>query len=249
MFIQGAIILWRRVMYQRLIDEVNNSDMILVGIGNGVGSDIKFNLSESHTKAEWIKYKLYSDKNFKEKSIDFYNKLEVLLKNKNYFVITTNFDGYIWESNINPIRIVAPCGNINRLQCGCEGQDGLVDATDAFFVKDKLYICDKCQKEYVPNVFNKEYYNEEGYLRQWNLYNKWLQGTLNKKLLVMEIGCDFSMFSIIRLPFEKIVMINQKAAYYRINSKFPQITAELKDRMISLSKNPFEFIECCCSIL
>ena len=50
------------------------------------------------------------------------------------------------------------------------------------------------------------------------------------------------MLSIIRLPFEKIVMINQKSFYYRVNDRFPQVTAELKDRMKSIKAEPAEFV-------
>ncbi len=235
-------------MFEKIVDEINSADMVLVGVGSEVACNLQFNLAEQHSRKDWINYKKFADDNCKSKVIDFYNGLEKILHDKNYFIITTNFDGYILESNLNPIRVVAPCGNINRLQCMCAGIDGIIDNDENFYKEDMLCVCSKCKKDYMPNVYNKEYYNEDGYLKQWNLYNKWLQGTLNKRLLVLEIGCDFSMLSIIRLPFERIVMINQKAGYYRISNKFPQITAELKDRMQSIDKNPFEFVEACCSI-
>ncbi len=235
-------------MYNKIIDEINNADMVLVGLGNEIACDYKINTAEHISRKTWIDYKNVAEKTCKERAIRFYNELETILHNKNYFVITTNFDGFVSKSNLNPIRVVAPCGDINRMQCMCQGLDGIMHEDVNFYVEDAICVCPKCNSEYVPNVYNKTYYNEEGYLKQWNLYNKWLQGTLNKKLVVLEMGCDFSMLSIIRLPFERIVLINQKAQYYRISDRFPQVTAELKDRMESVKKNPFDFVRECCSI-
>ena len=44
---------------------------------------------------------------------------------------------------------------------------------------------------------------EEGYQKQWEKYTKWLQGTLNKKLCILELGVELNLPSIIRWPFEK----------------------------------------------
>lgn len=230
-------------MYKELLEQIKNSDMILIGIGKEAALNKNIDLMESHTRKEWNDIFSNTDENEKNNLISFYNVLEGLIADKNYFIITTNVDGLIYESRLNPVRITAPCGNKNKLQCKCAGIEGIIDAPADFYDMDVKLNCPKCHAEYEPNIYNKETYNEEGYLKQWNLYNKWLQGTLNKKLLVLEIGCDFSMLSIIRLPFEKIVMINQKAYYYRINGRFPQITAELKDRMQSFCDTPLDFIK------
>lgn len=228
-------------MYKELLKDIEASDMILVGVGESVTLPYDFN-SGRHELEFWKKYNDDCKKELEEKVISFYNSLEKILMGKNYFFITTNMDGFIHKSLLNPIRIVSPCGNIHKLQCKCEGVEGIIDASDDFYEKGESIYCPKCKSAYEPNIYNKEYYNEEGYLKQWNLYNKWLQGTLNKKLLVLEIGCGFSMMSLIRLPFEKVVMINQKSLMYRVHDKFPQVTAELKDRMKSLEVNPFVFV-------
>lgn len=227
-------------MYEKLLNDIEESDMVLVGVGEGLTMPYDFN-SGRHDKKFWKEYEEGCEKELREKAVSFYNSMEKILSGKNYFFITTNMDGYIHDSSLNPIRIVAPCGNIHKLQCCCEGVEGIIDMPADFYEKVDNVNCSKCGAIYEPNVYNKEYYNEEGYLKQWNLYNKWLQGTLNKKLLVLEIGCGFSMMSLIRLPFEKVVLINQKATMYRIHEKYPQVTAELKDRMKSLERNPFVF--------
>ncbi len=78
--------------------------------------------------------------------------------------------------------------------------------------------------------------------KQWDLYNKWLSATLNKRLLIIELGEDFNQPNVFRWPFERIVAINQKSFMYRVNSTFYQLPAELGDRAKSIKCDAAEFI-------
>ena len=71
--------------------------------------------------------------------------------------------------------------------------------------------------------------NAEEEEKQWDFYNKWLSSSLAKKLVIVELGEDFSNPNVIRWPFERIVMINQKAKMYRVHSTFYQIPDDLKE--------------------
>lgn len=79
--------------------------------------------------------------------------------------------------------------------------------------------------------------------KQWTLYNKWLSATLNKKLLIIELGEDFSRPHIFRWPFEKIVFINKLSTLYRINEKFYQLPENIGDRAYGHKINVNNFIE------
>lgn len=230
-------------MYQDILAQINDCEMILVGIGNELAYHHKIEWNTHKEYSDWRKIFSEDDKGRKKEIQEFYHILGKILDGKNYFIITINVDDLIYESELNSGRIVAPCGSKNRLQCRCEGEEGLIKAPENFYDTNAQRVCEKCSYTYEPNIYNTDYYNENGYLKQWNLYNKWLQGTLNKKLVILEFGCDFSLLSIIRLPFEKIAMINQKAVYYRINGHFPQVTAELKEKMKSVCCTPQEFLK------
>lgn len=229
-------------MYDELLRDINECDMVLIGVGEHVSFIESLDYNQNYSLEDW-KGIISSSAQRKVQLVEFYNSLEKVIQKKNYFIITTNVDAAVEESNINKIRVVAPCGSINRVQCACKETEGIIDTPAEYYTNLEECVCPKCGAMYMPNVYNKKYYNENGYLKQWNLYNKWLQGTLNKKLLVLEIGCAFNMMSLIRMPFEKIVLINQKAKYYRISDKFPQITAELAERMVSMEVNPIEFAQ------
>ena len=85
--------------------------------------------------------------------------------------------------------------------------------------------------------------NAEEEEKQWDFYNKWLSATLAKKLLVIEIGEGFNNPNLIRWPFERIVMINDKAHFYRVHSTFYQIPKEIADKACTMKINSYEVLK------
>lgn len=81
----------------------------------------------------------------------------------------------------------------------------------------------------------------------WDKYLRWLSFTLNQKLCVLELGVGFQKPAVIRFPFEKTAYFNQKSRYIRVSEKFPQLSAEIADRGVSIAKNPVEFFQKKCS--
>ena len=91
------------------------------------------------------------------------------------------------------------------------------------------------------NTIKAETYIEEGYLPQWNNYTAWLAGTLNKRLVILELGVGFAVPTVIRWPFEKTAALNKKAHMYRIHGKFAQLSAEMGETAVSVPVNSVEY--------
>ncbi len=72
----------------------------------------------------------------------------------------------------------------------------------------------------------------------WADYMKWLGFTLNRHLLVLELGVGFANPMVIRFPFEKTVFLNQKSKMYRVHPTLPQVTAEIGERGFALQGDP-----------
>lgn len=72
---------------------------------------------------------------------------------------------------------------------------------------------------------------------RWETYMKWLQGTLHKKLLVLELGVGLRYPDVIRFPFEKTVYLNLQSTLIRIHDKLFQLPVQLKNRGISMSED------------
>ncbi len=74
---------------KQALDKINDSMMVLVGIGNELSL-------QHHTREELS---------------EFYRKVAELVKNKFYFVVTMNTDDLIYEAGLEERLIVAPCGS------------------------------------------------------------------------------------------------------------------------------------------
>ncbi len=122
-------------------------------------------------------------------------------------------------------RIVAPCGNETWRQCseGCRK-----DIWEPGEIPDD--ICPHCKAPLTGNTIEASPYIEEGYLPQWERYMRWLGGTFNKDLVILELGVGFLRPGVIRFPFEKTAYFNQRSLMIRVNGKLSQITEELRER-------------------
>ncbi len=246
--------------------KIKDADLVLVGIGE----EFSVELSEL---AEYKKYVENNDskengkwmlpyiekiclRDYDKKKIeDAYHILCKLLENKNYYIVSTCMDDYIFDTDFKKDRIVAPCGGYRLEQCADNCENRVWDADNEYLTeiyeyldkgntttKIKKPVCDKCGSNIVFNNVETDNYEEKGYLEQWNKYTKWLQGTVNKKLCVIELGVGMQYPTVIRWPFEKIVYFNQKSSLYRIHSKLYHLTEEIKDRGYSIKENPIDFL-------
>lgn len=96
-----------------------------------------------------------------------------------------------------------------------------------------------------PLLFNSEELSaddKQQLEKQWDLYNKWLSATLNKKLLILELGEGFLNPNVFRWPFEKVTFINQKAEFFRVNKLLPQIPENICERAHSVNCSSYDFL-------
>lgn len=96
---------------------------------------------------------------------------------------------------------------------------------------------DKVSAPFSPN----ETANEDEGKSQWDKYMLWLSCTLNKKLLVLELGVLLNAPHIIRWPFEKTVMLNNKAELIRINKTMPNVPAEISEKSTGIKVDAVDF--------
>ena len=166
-----------------------------------------------------------------------YDILGRLLKEKDYFIVTTNTDAAIYDSSLDGERIVAPCGNETWRQCS---KACTKDIWEPGEIPDD--ICPHCKAPLTGNTREAETYIEEGYLPQWQKYTRWLTMTINRELLVLELGEGFQTPTVIRWPFEKTVYFNRKAHMYRVHESLSQVTQEIGERAWAVAENSVEWV-------
>ena len=230
-----------------LNEVLRDADMILVGIGEEFQEkflDFPLFDEKNPTILEEYDRKKYLDNCENDDIIEAYRILEKLLVSKNYFVITLCNDDKIFKTQINPDRIVSPCGSYSYLQCEevCTKDIYSIKEFESELGEGKEPTCPHCGKKLVVNRIGCGKYSEEGYLNKWNLYMKWLQGTLNKNICIIELGVGMKYPSVIRWPFEKIAFINKKAKFIRVHELFYQLTEEISEKGVSLKANPVDFL-------
>ena len=161
-----------------------------------------------------------------------YEALYDLIKEKDYYIVTTLTDGAVYEMPFDKNRIVAPCGNIHWRQCS---KACTKDIWEEGEVPDD--ICPHCKAPLTGNTLKAETYIEEGYLPRWKDYMKWQAGTINRSLVILELGEGFATPTVMRWPFEKIIYFNRKSRLYRINESFYQLPKEAEERGVSVHEN------------
>lgn len=205
--------------YRQMQKKICTAERVLIGIGR-----------------EWeIEGELSDEKNDPIRKA--YHHLYQLVREKDYFLVTTVTDGAIYHTDFDKERFVAPCGNIHWKQC----KDACTkDIWEEGEVLDG--ICPHCGAPLIGNTIQADHYLEEGYLPMWKKYQLWLSTTLNRNLAVLELGEGFRTPTVIRWPFEKTVFFNQKAWMFRVNQEWFQIAEEIKEKSTAVAQCSVNFI-------
>lgn len=256
-------------MLSELFVKCKEADMILVGIGEEFQYDWNFLIqNERYQEIEkeidgreeyrWIVpflQKMALEEFQDVQLAKAYKTLKMIVDGKNYFIISMAMDDCVYQYGFKEERIVVPCGGFRRMQCdyNCNGQ--LTEVDDAVYKAIKSYfnreinleqlhepICERCGQKKRFNQLGVTKYAEEGYLSQWGMYTKWLQGTVNKKLCVIELGVGMQFPTIIRWPFEKIIFYNQKSFLYRIHPALYQLEEKIGERGIGIKQKSVNFL-------
>lgn len=253
---------------QILIDCARNADLLLVGIGEEWGVSFEEMLKEESFAKNYAKLieekdkeqfvpvlqREYLQKFHDEKLKKAYENLYELIEGKNYFLISMNKDRYPEIAGLNRKKCVFPCGGYEMFQCDMGCTDELIPAAD---VSEKIYqeinqaqtigqlqmpLCPHCGNPMVYNNLETVKYLEQGYLSDWEYYMQWLQGTVNKRLCLIELGVSMKFPSVIRWPFEKTTYYNQKSKMFRIHHALSQSAEGIQDRCYSCMENSVDYM-------
>lgn len=250
---------------EKLESVLKEAEMFLVGIGeefskadelHSDGTYERMCREAANADAQWaVPYLNRKLLQKDERLMEAYRGLGRILQDKNYFVITTCMDGLIETAGLKADRVVAPCGSCDRLQCsrGCTGsiistESDFTEELEAVIKGEKTWnamnrpYCGICGAPMEYNTLYTEHYLEEGYQDSWNNYMKWLQGTLNRRLCILELGADMMFAGILRFRFEKVASLNQKAKLLRVHNRLYQLPAELAGRGMGISQNAVDFM-------
>ncbi|MDO5540786.1 MAG: hypothetical protein Q4F83_12090 [Eubacteriales bacterium] len=148
------------------------------------------------------------------------------------------------ERKVKREQIIEAYNYVNQMIQGKPWFAVTINTDDLIYESDlnKFFIVAPCGSETAGNTVTMENYDESAYLLQWKYYMNWLAATIGKKLCILELGVGMAYPSIIRMPFEKTAIFNEKAHLIRIHSKLAQSPEQLEGRSICISENPVDFL-------
>lgn len=257
---------------EEIRDRIEDAEMILVGLGSEFCDSARLRENAEFVRGRellkeagyyWLipAWNEYCSAKMEDIVSPALGKLTDILEGKNYFVVSTATDQRVCAAPWREGRLVMPCGTVAHKQCvrGCP--DVLEEVSgkekkelEEFFRRlytgvfaqeavPRLGRCPKCGSGMVLNTAFAEGYDESGYLEQWQIYTRWLQGTLNRRLLVLELGVGMRFPTAIRWPFEKVAFFNNKASFVRVNEKLYQLSEELAVKGCSVAQNAIAWLE------
>lgn len=265
--------------FKKLID---SSDTIVIGAGAGLSSASGFeygnktfmdNFKYMHDKygyldmysasfhhfdsleekwAFWSKM-IYLNR-YKEGAKDLYKRLFELVKDKNYFVITTNVDHQFILSNFSKERIFYTQGDYGLFQCSEPCHNKTYDNKDIILkminnIKDNkiptslIPVCPKCGKPMTTNLrCDDKFVEDNGWKKAKNRYEKFINENKNKNIIYLELGVGYSTPAWIKIPFLKLTYSNPKAKYICIDKGNIYVPEEIKNQAYIFNQDINEII-------
>ena len=181
---------------------------------------------------------------------DTYKKLLKLVKNKEYFVLTTNVDDQFEKAGFDKKRIFATQGSYRYIQCSQACHNKLYDDSD--LVKEMIAKtnedlkiptklvpkCPICGEDMDVNLRKDAYFvQDEHWYEQDEKYGEFLDKAKDKKVVLLEFGVGFNTPGIIRFPFEKMTFENENWNLVRFNKDNPSVYLDIEDKTTEIFEN------------
>ncbi|WP_044470022.1 hypothetical protein [Mannheimia massilioguelmaensis] len=188
------------------------------------------------SKERWAYLSKHATAMFDEPAGQTYLDLFELVKDKQYFVITTNQDMQ-FSKVFDEERIAYPQGDAHWLQCKHPCHDGIYPAEEAVrkmsasiigteVDPDTIPHCPHCGAELEPWIRSYEFLEGKFWAERLNRYEDFVIKNHHKKILFIELGVGKMTPNIIKWPFAKMVNSWANASLIRINKDedhFPMV--------------------------
>ena len=200
--------------------------------------------SEEAKWGYWSKHALMN--RFDPPALPLYTELYDIVKNKEYFVLTTNVDHQFYKAGFDEKRIFATQGDYGKIQCQKACHPKTYDAKDLFRKMDKarrdclipselVPKCPVCGGNMAMNLRCDNYFVEdEAWHEAADRYAGFLEQHKDKKVVLLELGVGFNTPIIIRFPFEKMVRENSSYSLIRLNMDEAVVPESFGERVIGI---------------
>ena len=268
---------------EKLKQEIKNSDYILIGAGAGLSTSAgflydgkrfednfkdyikKYGFTDMYSagfynfptlEEYWAYFSLYVYINrFDIEENETYLNLYNIVKDKNYFVITTNVDGRFIDFKFDKDKIFAVQGDFALFQCSkpCRQETFYNEKYIREMIKYKKEMkiptelipkCPYCGRNMSMNLrADDTFVQDKNWDEQKSRYEKFLKMSDNSKILFLELGVGFNTPSIIKYNFWRMTLNNKKSVYVSINLGECYCASDIEERSICIDYDIAEVLK------
>ena len=184
-----------------------------------------------------------------------YGEILELVKDKDYFVITTNVDHCFQKAGFDKKRLFYTQGDYGLFQCSepcCQEtfeneeivRQMMERQEDMRVPSELLPVCPHCGKPVTMNLrSDNRFVEDEGWHRAAERYENFLRTRTNLQLLFLELGVGYNTPGIIKYPFWQMTARNPKATYACINYGEAVCPDEIKRQSICIDNDIAKVLE------
>lgn len=178
-----------------------------------------------------------------------YKALFDIMKDKNYYVLTTNVDHQFQKAGFDKKRLFYTQGDYGLFQCSKPCHNDTYDNEE--IVKDMIEFqenmmipaelipkCPKCGKPLTMNLRSDDkFVEDEGWHNANRRYSEFLRRYDGQHILFLELGVGYNTPVIIKYPFWKMTAENPNAVYACINYGEAYYPKEIAEQSICLNED------------
>lgn len=242
---------------KRLKEEIQTADAILIGAGAGMSASAGLTYSGERFMKYFSDFHekygindIYSGGFYPYRTLEdywgwwsrhiYYNRYDVapgkpyidllkLVKDKNYFVLTTNVDHQFQLAGFDKKRLFYTQGDYGLWQCSkpCHQKTYdneetvrkmIAEQKDMKIPSHLIPYCPVCGAPMTMNLRSDDtFVQDEGWYAAANRYNDFVRRHKNLHILFLELGVGGNTPAIIKYPFRQMTAENPKAVYICIN--------------------------------
>lgn len=197
--------------------------------------------------AWWSRHIYYN--RYEQPPLTVYENLLSVVKDKNYFVLTTNVDHCFQNAGFDKKRLFYTQGDYGLLQCSAACHNKTYDnreivsrmvaeQKDMKIPSALIPYCPVCGKPMTTNLrADDKFVQDDGWNEACRRYKEFLAKYAKKRILLLELGVGANTPVIIKYPFWQIALSNKNATYVCINYGEAFAPAEIEARSVCLDND------------
>lgn len=262
---------------KRLKEQIENADAVIIGAGAGLSASAgmqyggkrfydnfsdfaeKYGLQDMYSAgfypfetlqeywAYWSRH-IYLNR-YQKIPEPTYEKLLHLVKNKDYFVLTTNVDHCFQKAGFDRKRLFYTQGDYGLFQCSaaCHQETYSNEAQikqmteqqkDMKIPADLIPYCSRCGAPMTVNLrTDGTFVQDKGWYKASERYNEFLKKHENLHVLFLELGVGDNTPVIIKYPFWNMTFKNKNAVYACINYQEAYCPPQIEKQSVCIQED------------